>query len=52
MNAIPDKFANGMQPTCCGELSPAERRDEEHLASRLICQSAASELTAHPGSAG
>ena len=32
MNAIPGKFAQGMQPTCCGELSPPERRE-----SRSIC---------------
>jgi hypothetical protein len=53
MNASPTSSPSGMQPTCCGDRSPAERREfEERLVSRLICQSAASELTAHPGSAG
>jgi anti-sigma factor RsiW len=52
VNATPSS-PSGMQPTCCGDLSPAERREfEEHLASCLSCQSAVSELTAHPGSAG
>ena len=49
MNAIPGKFAQGMQPTGYGELSPPERREfEEHLPSCPISQSAVSELTAHP----
>jgi hypothetical protein len=53
MKQSPTSSPSGMQPTGCGELSPAERPQfEEHLASCLTCQSAVSKLTAHLGSAG
>ena len=51
MKQSPTSSPSGMQPTGCGELSPAERREfEEHLASCRTCQSAVSKLAAHLGS--
>ena len=53
MNAIPDKFAQWDAAYVLRRAVSCRAREfEEHLASCLTCQSAVSELTAHPGSAG
>jgi hypothetical protein len=50
MNASPTSSPSGMQPTCCGDRSPAERREfEEHLASCLPASRPSRNLLPTPG---